>query len=100
MKYYLEGKFSSYIPLEPKLGNYLKKSRDIGVDIGVTKDAFHLREEVERKEFIVDSTLKAVSLVQKRLGNKKLDINFALFIGKLNIITHEYLIADGKYSLY
>ena len=98
VKYYLEGKFSSYLPLEPKLGNYLKKNKDIGIDIGVTREAFHLREEFERREFIEDSTMKAVSMVQKRLDRKKLDINFALFIDKLNIITHEYLIADGKYS--
>ena len=100
VKYYLEGKFSSYLPLEPKLGNYLKKNKDIGIDIGVTREAFHLREEFERREFIVDSTMKAVSLVQKRLSNKKLDVNFGLLTEKLNTITHEYLIADGKYSLH
>lgn len=100
IKYYLEGRFSSYVPSEPKLGNYLKKSKDIGLDIGVTKDAFHRHEEFVRREFIVDSTMKAVSLVQKRLSNKKLDVNFGLLTEKLNTITHEYLIADGKYSLY
>jgi hypothetical protein len=100
IKYYLEGKFSSYLPIEPNLGNYLKKNKDIGLDIGVTKEAFHLREEFERREFIVDSTMKAVSLVHNRLSKKKLDINFNLLMEQLNIITHEYLGTHGKYYVY
>jgi hypothetical protein len=98
IKYYLEGKFSSYLPLEPKLGNYLRKNKDIGLDIGVRAEAFHERDEFERREFIVDSTMEAVELVQKRLSKKKLDINFELFKSKLRGITHEYLIAEGRYS--
>ena len=98
IKYYMEGKFSSYLPLEPKMGNYLSKSKDIGLDIGVTREAFHDRNEFERREFVVDSTMKAVMLAHKRLSKRKLNINFELLTNKLQIIARDFLIAEEKYS--
>src|SRR5690606_26755774 len=76
IQYYVEGKFSSYLPEQPKVGNYLKKNKDIAVAIAVTRDIFHDQNEFERREFIVDSTLNAIELVKAKLIKKKLDIDF------------------------
>src|SRR5689334_1835184 len=53
IKYYVEGKFSRYLPHEPKVNNYMSKNKDIGVDVAVTRELFHDRNEFERREFIV-----------------------------------------------
>ncbi len=98
IKYYVEGKFSSYLPHEPKVNNYMSKSKDIGVDIAVTKDLFHDRNEFERREFIVDSTLHAIKLIRDKLKKKKLDINFESLIKDIIEISEEYLKRLEPYS--
>lgn len=35
IQYYVEGKFSSYLPEEPKLGNYSNKNKEIAVAIPI-----------------------------------------------------------------
>jgi hypothetical protein len=91
IQYYVEGRFSNYLPSQPKLGNYVKKNKDIAVAIGVTREQFHSRNEFERREFIVDSTLSAIKLVKERLLKKKLDIDFNRLIDDVQEITVEYL---------
>ena len=86
----MEGKFSPYIPAEPKLGNY-KKTKDIAVAIGVSRNNFHDRNEFERKEFVADSTLQAVKLVKARLVKKKLNIDFDALLNDVQKVTEEYL---------
>ena len=98
IKYYIEGKFSSYLPHDPKLSNYMSKSKDISVDIAVTKELFHDRNEFERREFIVDSTMKAVKLVRDKLKKKKLDIDFDGLMNDIREISEEYLKRPEPYS--
>jgi hypothetical protein len=98
IQYYVEGKFSSYIPEKPKVGNYLKKNKDISVAIGVTRDVFHDRNEFERREFIVDSTLNAIELVKVRLTKKKLDIDFDSLIKDVKELADTYLKRAEPYS--
>lgn len=91
IQYYVEGKFSSYIPVEPKPGNYKAKDKDIAVAIGVTREIFHNRNEFERREFIVDSTINAINIVKKRLTKKKLDIDFDKLLKDVQETAKEYL---------
>ena len=91
IQYYVEGKFSSYIPVEPKPGNYKAKSKDIAVAVGVTREAFHNCNEFERREFIVDSTINAINIVKKRLTKKKLDIDFDKLVRDVKGIAEDYL---------
>ncbi|WP_109672055.1 hypothetical protein [Dyadobacter jejuensis] len=98
IQYYVEGKFSSYLPEEPKVGNYLKKNKDIAVAIAVTRDVFHDRNEFERREFIVNSTLNAIELVRKRLIKKKLDIDFDSLIRDVKELAYIYLKREEPYS--
>ena len=90
IQYYVEGKFSRYLPEEPKVGNYSKKNKDIAVAIGVPCHLFHVKNEFERREFIVDSTLSAIVLVKNRLEKKKLDINFSALIKDIKELSFEY----------
>lgn len=99
IKFYIEGKFSSYLPLEPKLGNYTSRSKDIGIDIAVTKELFHSRNEFERREFVVDSTLNAVELIRDKLKKKKLNIDFDALISDLNEISADYLKKKEPYGI-
>ena len=98
IQYYIEGRFSNYLPVPPKLGNYMKKSKDITVAVGVTRKLFHDRNEFERREFIVDSTLGAIKLVKERLVKKKLDINFDKLLQDIKEISQEYLQYPEPYS--
>lgn len=97
IKYYVEGKFSRYLPHEPKVNNYMSKCKDISVDIAVTKELFHDRNEFVRREFIVDSTLNAVKLVRDKLKKKKLDIDFEALINDLKEVSEEYLRKEEPY---
>lgn len=98
IQYYVEGKFSSYIPAEPKPGNYMKKNKDISVAIGVTPDVFHNRNEFERREFVVDSTINAINIVKNRLTKKKLDIDFDKLLVDVQAVAQEYLKQSVPYS--
>lgn len=99
IQYYVEGEFSSYVPAQPKLGNYMKKSKDIAVALGVTPEKFHKRSEFERREFVVDSTLDAIKRVKARLSKKKLDIDFDKLIEDVQGVANEYLKNPEPYSL-
>lgn len=99
IQYYIEGKFSSYLPEQPKLGKYVKKTFDIAVAIGVTRDLFHDRNEFERREFIVDSTVNAIELVKSRLAKKKLDIDFDSLIKDVKELVVVYLKKTEPYSI-
>jgi len=98
IQYYVEGKFSRYLPEEPKLGNYKKKDRNIAIAIGVPCRLFHSRNEFERREFVVDSTLNAVNVVREKLEKKKLDINFDSLLSDLKEISKKFLETQGSYS--
>ena len=51
---------------------------------------FPVKNEFERKEFIVDSTLSAIVLVKNRLEKKKIDINFSAMIKDIKELSFEY----------
>lgn len=99
IKYYIEGEFSGYMPIEPKLGNYSAKNKDIAVDIAVTKELFHERSEFERREFIVDTTLNAVKLVRDKLKKKKLDIDFEALINDIKEASEAFLKKQEPYHI-
>ncbi|MEO6964098.1 MAG: hypothetical protein ABIY90_19170 [Puia sp.] len=91
IKYYVEGKFEINGPRNLKVNNYLKKDKDISVDIAVRENQFHKRSEIERRKFIVDSTRSAVTNVRKKLENKNFSCNFGELLSDLNVISEEYL---------
>ena len=87
------------MPVEPKLSNYVKKSKDIAVAIGVSRNDFHDRNEFERREFVADSTLQAVKLVKARLVKKKLNVDFDALISDAQKVIEQYLKKAEPYSL-
>ena len=91
IQYYIEGKFSSYLPEVPKVSNYSKKNLDIAVAFAVTPDLFHNRNEFEKREFIVDSTINAIKLVQNKLLKKKLHIDFDILLSDIKSVSKSYL---------
>jgi hypothetical protein len=91
IKYYVEGEFDTNGPEFPKANNYSNKNKDIGVEITVRPEQFHKRNEFERREFIIDSTLNGVKLVRDKLTKKKLDINFEELILDITSVGNEFL---------
>jgi hypothetical protein len=76
VQYYVEGIYDINAPENPRQSNYSKKNKDIAVAFSVTKENFHNVGERERRQFIVDTALQAIDLVEGRLGKRKLDIDF------------------------
>ncbi|MGN6803288.1 MAG: hypothetical protein ACTHJN_15410 [Ginsengibacter sp.] len=90
--YYVQGKFNVNGPENLKVNNYSNKKKDISVAITVLPDQFHNRNEFDRREFIVDSTLKAIKLVRDKLSKKKnLEIKFEELKSDVLEIADEYL---------
>jgi len=96
--YYVEGKFDVNGPTLPKAGNYSKKDKNISVAITVKDVQFHNRNEFERREFIVDSTIKAVKLVREKPTIRKLNIKFDDLIADIVSVGNVYLINDKLLS--
>jgi len=77
IQYYVEGdEMPDNSPDQPRLSNYSNKNKDIAVAFAVTREKFHDVGERERREFIVNTTLQAIDMVEGRLGKRKLDIDF------------------------
>lgn len=91
IKYYVEGKFEVNGPEKPTVSNYSKKNKDISVAYTVHTNDFHLRDDFERKEFIVESTLNAIILVQEKLFKQRLDIDFEGLLADIKLIASGFL---------
>ncbi len=89
--YYVEGDFEINGPDRPKVSNYSAKSQDISVSVTVSVEMFHNRNEFERREFIINSSLNAIKLVQEKLSKKKFSINFEELISDLTKVGNTYL---------
>ena len=89
--YYVEGEFAINGPSKPTVSNYSKKAQDISVSITVNKQMFHGRNEFERREFIIDSTIDAIKLVQEKLSKKKMEIKLDELISDVTEIGNTYL---------
>jgi hypothetical protein len=89
--YYIEGKFAVNGPEQAKVNSYSNKNKDISVAISVTSKLFHLRNEFERREFIVDSSLFAIQMVEEKLKKRKLQIDFYMLSQDFRIVAQEYL---------
>ena len=96
IQYYVEGKFDLNAPDKPKLSNYSSKKKDIAVTIHVTRDKFHDVSDSKRRQFIVETTLQAIDMVEKRLSKRKLDINFDALRKDIQKAAKEYLKSAGE----
>ncbi|MCL4507815.1 MAG: hypothetical protein M1434_00880 [Chloroflexi bacterium] len=76
IQYYVEGKFQINLPDHLKVRNYSTKNRDIAVVIPVTRSVFHEASEEQRREFLLRSTLDAISAVRARLEKRKVNVDF------------------------
>ena len=77
IQFYVEGQFSYfYFPSQFKVKNYSTKNRDIAVVIPVTRSVFHEASEEQRREFVLRSTLEAISAVRARLEKRKVNVDF------------------------
>lgn len=79
------------LPLKPKLLNYSYKNKDIAVAFAVTREKFHDVGERERREYIVNTTLQAIDMVEGRLGKRKLDIEFEALKRDVRQAAKDYL---------
>lgn len=95
IQYYVEGKFAVNGPDKPKVNNYSTKNKDISVAIPVSPELFHLRNDFERREFIIDSTLTAIRLVEERLAKRKLQVDFEALLNDFQTQAQEYLKQPG-----
>ena len=96
IQYYVEGKFDIHAPDKPKLSNYSAKNKDIAVTVPVTRDKFHDVSDSKRRQFIADTTLQAIDMVEKRLSKRKLDINFDALRRDIQKAAQEYLKSSGE----
>lgn len=91
IKFYVQGKFGINGPEGIKVGKYSNKKREIHVEISVTPENFHNKDEFGRREFVLDNTLNAVKLVKEKLKKRKLDLEFDKLISEINLIGRDYL---------
>ncbi len=89
--YFVEGRFDTGSPVDVEMGNYSFKKREVSVRIPVLKASFHSQETMNRRKFIVDSTLLAVDMVRNRLEKRNLDIDFASLRRDVERAGEEYL---------
>ena len=78
IQFYVEGQFPIFGPAELKVLNYSTKNKDIAVTIPVTPSRFHEVGEAQRREFVLQSTLDAITAVEHRLQKRHLNIDFDL----------------------
>jgi len=91
IKFYVEGQFPISGPAELKVRRYSTRTKNITVAIPVTPSQFHEVGEAQRREFILKSTLDAVSAVERRLQKRHLNIDFALLRRDVESISQTYL---------
>lgn len=77
IEYQLEGQFLQ-LPKEPvSIGRYSKKEHAISVVVGVSRD-FQYYSDVEKKQFIVNTTIKAIQrakIKMEKMGLNKIDFS-------------------------
>ena len=76
IEFYVDGELAGQLPLERKMGNYTAKTRTISAKIPVRFHQFHLVDERNRREFIVESIMWAVKSARLRLEPRHLDVDF------------------------
>lgn len=91
VQYYVEGKFDICAPEKSRILNYSNKNKDIAVAFSVTRNKFHDVSDHKRRLFIVNTTLQAIDMVEKRLGKRKLDIHFASLRKDVRAAAEDYL---------
>lgn len=96
---YVEGKFPIFGPEQLKVRNYSTKEKAIVVAIPVNRSSFHDVGEIERRQFLVNSTLNAINAVRARLQKRKLDIDFDTLYRDVQEIGQEFITSgplDGR----
>jgi len=78
-------------PNDVKVSNYMSKTKDVGVSFPVKPHQFKDVSERERRLFVVTTTLQAIDLVERKLGKRKLDIDFESLRRDVKEATDEYL---------
>jgi hypothetical protein len=70
IEYHLEGKFLAFPGEDYKIKPYREKEHSIGVVIGVPYK-FLVWPDIEKKKFIVNTTLRAITIVKDNLSQKE-----------------------------
>jgi hypothetical protein len=91
IQFYVEGQFPIFGPAELKVRNYSTKNKDIAVTIPVTPSQFHEVSEAQRREFVLKSTLDAITAVEHRLQKRHLNIDFDLLRHDVESLGQAYL---------
>ncbi len=91
IQFYVEGQFPIFGPAELKVRNYSTKNKDIAVAIPVTPSQFHEVSEAQRREFVLKSTLDAITAVEHRLQKRHLHIDFDLLRHDVESLGQAYL---------
>ena len=92
VKYHVYGMFEPDWALgDIRVSNYMSKTKDVAVSFPVKPHQFKDVSERERRLFVVNTTLQAIDLVEKKLGKRKLDIDFESLRRDVKEATDEYL---------
>lgn len=91
IQFHVEGQFMILGSAELKVRNYSTKTKNIAVVIPVTLSRFHEVGEAQRREFVLKSTLDAITAVEHRLQKRHLNIDFDLLRRDVESIGQAYL---------
>lgn len=58
------------------VSKYDDKEKEISVDVFVSKEDFWNKSEIDRKKYIVTSTIEAVKKIETKLRKQKVTIDF------------------------
>ncbi len=75
----------------PKLSNYDKKLKEIKALFEVSRRRFSKLTPPQRRQFIVKTTFEAIEMTERRLGKRKLDIDFRRLRHDVQKAAEEYL---------
>ena len=91
IEFYVDGEFEIALPKSRKLGNYVSKTRTVSARIPVRNEEFYLVGDQERKQFLAEAILWAVTTARKRLEKRGLDIDFAKLLRHVEEKNRQYL---------
>jgi hypothetical protein len=92
IEYYVEGTYSSaFNIMEVKVSNYSSKNKDISVKVPVKQIDFHGNDDLQRRKFLLQTTLKAIELVRIRLERKKLAVDMQLLKHDVEVLGKKFI---------
>ncbi len=90
IKYIVDGDILTFKTIKRNISAYSTQNKDISVDINVRNTDFLEQAELERRNYIVQSTLSAVNTVEKQVAVHGLVVDFELLRIKIKLAAKEF----------